>query len=91
MIIVFCLISSAVHLWVAGGFVREFRWAFVARNEGQSCEKNECFCIALALRLTVVSFKGQISKHNGKLPLWPFYKRTKKHIRTKTVTLCFFF
>ena len=48
------LMSSAVRLWVAGGFVRVFRWAFVARNEGQSCEKNESFSIALALsRVTV--------------------------------------
>ena len=55
--------SSAVRLWVAGEFVRKFRWAFVARNEGESCEKNDCFCVALALSRVVVSFKGQISKH----------------------------
>ena len=33
------------------------------RNKGQSCEKNECFRIALALSRVEVALKGQIGQN----------------------------
>ena len=32
------------------------------RNKEQSCEKNECFCIALASSPVEVTLKGQIGQ-----------------------------
>ena len=62
---------SAVRLWVAGGFVRVFRWAFEARNEGQSRWKIECICIALVSRRLVVAYKGRLANiiSNGKVTM----------------------
>ena len=73
------MMSSAVRLLVAGGFVEVFLWAFVARNEEQSWKKNECFCIALALSRVEMTFKGRSATHNDKILVRPFYTSNKKN------------
>ena len=52
----------------------------MARNKGQSCEKNECFRIALASSRVAVTLKGQIGQT---ITINYFYVLIKQELRKK--------